>query len=150
MPSQVDISEWEHFKDLEIPNIDAEVEVLIGNNVPDVYSPLEVRTGPRGSPHAVRSVIGWIFWNVIRDDRSESGDHRVHSVAAEEVQHLEELVKASMNLDFSERNLDTKKEPSQEDKLFSQSTARSGAAAASGSQLARRRFEAEMEDQIVG
>lgn len=118
-PTQADISEWEHLHDLEVLEIDAQVEVLIGNNVPDVYAPLEVRTGPRGSPHAIKSVMGWIFWNVIRD-RHVSCGQMVHQVAAEEVQRLEELVKLSMNLDFPERCIDTKNGPSFEDKLFTQ------------------------------
>jgi hypothetical protein len=40
---------------------------MIGNNVPDAYTPFELATGPSGSPHATKTRLGWIIWNVLRD-----------------------------------------------------------------------------------
>lgn len=37
---------WTHLSDIEIPNIDAEIGNMIGNSIPDAYTPIEVRLDP--------------------------------------------------------------------------------------------------------
>ena len=66
IPGQGDIQGWSHLQDLELPSITAEIGLLIGNNVPDAYAPLETRVGGTNSPHATKSRLGWIIWNLIR------------------------------------------------------------------------------------
>ena len=61
LPQTKKVAKWEHLQDLSVSTLDSDVSILIGNNVPDAYTPLEVRTGCPGSPHATRSVLGWIF-----------------------------------------------------------------------------------------
>ena len=46
IPTHDNVSHWKHLKDVHMPQINAGIDLLIGNNVPDAYSPLEVRTGP--------------------------------------------------------------------------------------------------------
>ena len=68
IPTNDDISNWSYLSDVSLPQINADYSdyvsdaysLLIGNNVPDAYSPIEVRSGPRGSPHATRTLIGWV------------------------------------------------------------------------------------------
>jgi hypothetical protein len=38
--------------------------------MPDAYTPFELATGPSGSPHATKTRLGWIIWNVLRDRTS--------------------------------------------------------------------------------
>ena len=71
IPVSEDISRWEHLKGVVLPTVDAKIGLLLGNNIPDAYTPLEVKTGPRGSPHAARTLLGWIAWNVIRNTDPE-------------------------------------------------------------------------------
>ncbi|XP_071094630.1 uncharacterized protein [Haliotis cracherodii] len=125
IPKSLDASHWPHLSDIKVPEIDAKVELLIGANVPDAYSPIEIRTGPQGSPHASRTQLGWVLWNVMRIQRTEEGSSfpsmRTEIALikkAEEVNDLDMMVKESMNFDFQERNIDDKKEMSQEDKVF--------------------------------
>lgn len=66
IPTQEDIAEWPHLQDVELPQMDSPIDLLIGSNVADAYSPFEVRTGPQGSPHATLTRIGLILWNVVR------------------------------------------------------------------------------------
>jgi hypothetical protein len=105
-----------------LPEVDAEIGLLLGNNVPDAYVPLEVRTGPRGSPHASRTLLGWIPWNVIRD--GSRGNYSVNEVQVKAIQlhhddkQLEQLYRMSISRDFPEHDNEEKKELSQEDKLF--------------------------------
>ena len=122
IPTYKDVSHWKHLRDVHLPHVDASVDLLIGNNVPDAYSPLEVRTGPRGSPHATKTALGWVAWNVVRS--SEKGlqfSANLVDVAArrhEEVKRLIMLVKDSINHDFPERTIDDKREWSENDRLF--------------------------------
>ncbi|XP_046560355.1 uncharacterized protein LOC124269381 [Haliotis rubra] len=124
IPTSFDASHWPHLADIRVPEIDAKVALLIGSNVPDGYYPLEIRTGPQGSPHASRTQLGWILWNVMRAQKLEEGNHfpsmktEIAFKNAEEISRLDKMVKESMNFDFPERNIDDKNEMSQEDKEF--------------------------------
>ena len=58
--NQNDLQIWPHLQDLNMPHIDEKkVMLLIGQDVPDVLVPIEVRSGPKGSPYATRSLLGW-------------------------------------------------------------------------------------------
>jgi len=46
IPTTKDISQWPHLEGIVLPEVDAEIGLLLGNNAPDVYSPIEVLTGP--------------------------------------------------------------------------------------------------------
>ena len=74
IPKTDDISKWDHLKDISLPEIDADIGLLIGNNVPDAYTPLDLKTGPSGTPHAARTKLGWVVWNVIREGEQTQCD----------------------------------------------------------------------------
>ncbi|XP_069109596.1 uncharacterized protein [Argopecten irradians] len=80
IPKHEEISKWSHLSDISIPNIDANIGIMLGNNVPDAYTPFEVLIGPSGSPHATRTRLGWIVWNIIRDDASQLDVNRAERV----------------------------------------------------------------------
>ncbi|XP_014672653.1 PREDICTED: uncharacterized protein LOC106813111 [Priapulus caudatus] len=127
IPTQVDIAHWPHLKGINLPEIQGEIGLLIGNNVPDAYTPLEIRTGPSGSPHATKTRLGWVVWNVVRGvDVTAVSEHpnrflvnRVEVIREmDEMKKLDHLVRSSINFDFPESITDDKKEDSQEDKRF--------------------------------
>jgi hypothetical protein len=122
IPTQEDLLEWSHLDGIALPQINAKIGLLIGNNVPDAYTPLETRTGPRGSPHAAKTLLGWIAWNVLRTRANEAISVNRAEVAAieyhEELYKLNDLYKRSVNLDFPEHVIYDRKEHSQEDKKF--------------------------------
>ena len=93
IPTQSDMDQWEHMKDVDIQKINADVGLLIGNNVPDAYSPIEIRTGPSQSPHATKSRLGWIPWNVVR--KSQSSHDKCYPVHRIDVtlENIEEDIK---------------------------------------------------------
>jgi hypothetical protein len=127
IPTQQDLQKWPHLQNIKLPQVEGNIGLLIGNNVPDAYAPLKVRTGPPGSPHAILSRIGWIIWNLIRVPEDESAGgipltmNRADVAAVEYLQEahkLEKLVRQAINHDFPESLIDDQKEPSQEDKQF--------------------------------
>ena len=85
-------------------------------------TPLELRTVPLSSPHAARSILGWIVWNVIRNNPSDDiNANRAEVLAildAAELQQLSKIYQRSVNLDFPETPTDEKKEYSVEDQRF--------------------------------
>lgn len=122
IPKQSEISRWSHLSDIKVPALDCEIGLMIGNNVADAYTPFELAIGPSGSPHATKTRLGWIVWNLVRN--INNGDfvaNRAHLMTvrqAEDHSRLEELLKHSINLDFPERIVDDKRENSLTDKKF--------------------------------
>jgi hypothetical protein len=78
---------WPHLVDLPLPPIDGNrVTVLLGADVFDLIVPLEVRTGPKGTPRAVRTALGWTATSHLPDHRLEGSDHtmKVHMTTPDE------------------------------------------------------------------
>ncbi|XP_028395694.1 uncharacterized protein LOC114519723 [Dendronephthya gigantea] len=59
--NQGDVKRWPHLTGIKIEEIDAEVGLLIGSDVPEVLQPLEVRKGNNGGPFATRTIFGWVL-----------------------------------------------------------------------------------------
>ena len=62
--NEEDVGRWEHLQGLDIPQLreGAKVEMLIGQDCPDILMPLEVRASGENTaqtPYAVRTVFGW-------------------------------------------------------------------------------------------
>ncbi|CAB4029064.1 Hypothetical predicted protein [Paramuricea clavata] len=78
---------WPHLVDLPLPPIDGNcVTVLLGADVFDLIVPLEVRTGPKAAPRAVRTALGWTATSHLPDHRLEGSDHtmKVHVTTPDE------------------------------------------------------------------
>ena len=122
IPTAEDICEWAHLDGVMLPQIEADIGLLIGNNVPDAYTPIELKTGPRGSPHAAKTLLGWVAWNIMRNKvLTNVHVHRADIIAIEDVEEkkmLNSLYHKSTNLDFPEHSIDDRKEHSQEDRKF--------------------------------
>ena len=92
---------------------------MIGNNVPDAYAPFELETGPSGSPHATRTRLGWILWNVLCDKYSlEVNRVYLQNEVADDKQL--NILMQSFNYDFPERLIEDKRNNSIEDNVFMQ------------------------------
>lgn len=71
IPKQEDVSKWQHLDGIVLPQLTSKIGLLLGNREAEAYTPLELRTGPPGSPHAIRTKLGWTLWNVVRDSTKE-------------------------------------------------------------------------------
>jgi hypothetical protein len=122
IPTSADISQWPHLGGVELPQIPADVGLLLGNNVADAYSPLELKVGPPGTPHAARTRLGWVAWNIVRSiGQKIHVSNRADVVAIERLEEsksLEKFYRKSVTLDFSERRADEVLEHSIEDRKF--------------------------------
>ncbi|XP_046556804.1 uncharacterized protein LOC124266040 [Haliotis rubra] len=125
IPQQDDVSKWPHLSDINLSKKKMEIQLLIGNNVPSAYTPQEVRTGPIHAPHATKTILGWVVWNLLRDSVTDVDSmqyaNRIEVAAVteeEEMKSINKMLKDSMNYDFPERTIDDRKEHSQEDLMF--------------------------------
>ncbi|XP_033101162.1 uncharacterized protein LOC117104423 [Anneissia japonica] len=127
IPRKKDIEEWPHMERVQLPDIDAEIGLLIGNDVAEAYTPLEIVTGPPGSPYASRTALGWIPWNVVRKGNGNEyktdsyPSNRAEVTAIEELEEIKKLnhaVTKAMQIDFPENGKNEKLEMSQDDRTF--------------------------------
>ena len=63
IPKQEEISAWPHLNSVEIPVINADVELLIETNVLKVMEPWEVVNSEGEGPCAGRTLLGWVLSN---------------------------------------------------------------------------------------
>ena len=54
----IDVGNYPHLKDLSFSN-SASLDILIGQDNPAALVPLEVRSGPKGTPFAIHTIMGW-------------------------------------------------------------------------------------------
>ncbi|XP_066270881.1 uncharacterized protein [Branchiostoma lanceolatum] len=106
--STEDLKAWPHLKDVDVPKIDANIGLLIGNTVPKAVEPWQVINSIDGGPYAIRTVLGW---SVNGPLRGASDDKNVNRIT------LEQQLTEYFNKYFSETRED-KKEMSVEDKKF--------------------------------
>lgn len=68
IPRHEDLLKWPHLKDVKIDEIDSEVDLLIGTNVPRALEPWEVIRSADGGPYAVKTMLGWTVNGPLRGD----------------------------------------------------------------------------------
>jgi hypothetical protein len=54
---QEDINRWPHLKGITIAQIDADIGLLVGSDVPEMLQPIEVRTRKNGGPFATKTLL---------------------------------------------------------------------------------------------
>ena len=82
---QSDVERWFYLKDIYLPCIDADIELLIGNDVPKALEHQEVQRSEvqRSGPYAVRTPLGWTINGPLgRPSKSSRTTNRIQSHAA--------------------------------------------------------------------
>ena len=51
IPKQQEIKKWSHLTGIDVPDIDSDIGIMIGNDVLDAYTAFELANGPSSSPH---------------------------------------------------------------------------------------------------
>ena len=59
IPRQSDVDRWPHLQGIAMPEIDAEVSLLIGNDVTKALQPTEIRGSDHEGPYAMKTALGW-------------------------------------------------------------------------------------------
>ena len=111
VPRQADVNRWSYLRGIHIPDIDSEVELLIGTNAPKASEPWQVVYSQENRPYTMKTLLGWAICHhtqyVSVNRCSVCGD-----------KGLERQVESYFRQDFNERTLDDKPEHSREDRTF--------------------------------
>ena len=122
--NQSDLKRWPYLKDVHLPSLDAEVELLVGNNCVEAFEPWEIINSEKGGPYAIRTAIGWSVNGVMKKpkDISDNGSVlvRVNRTSVILDSHLKQMMVNQFNYDFNERIVEDKPEKSREDQRFMQ------------------------------
>ncbi|XP_072037080.1 uncharacterized protein [Amphiura filiformis] len=111
-----DIKEFQHLKDVKLPTLhvedEAEVGLLIGNNVPKATEPWDVVHSENGGPYAYKTLLAWVVSGLNRPNRAVSANRII--VGGDIERRLVEMY----NHDYSETLAQEETEWSEEDKTF--------------------------------
>eukprot|EP00794_Sanderia_malayensis_P013533 gene13533-14941_t len=110
--NNLDLCNFPHLQEINLADIDADIGLLIGSNVPRALEPREVKSGKPGEPYATRTDLGW----VINGPLMRSGDsHHTANLIKTDVD-LSMQFKKYCELDFNDSSYNSKAVMSQEDK----------------------------------
>ncbi|XP_071948929.1 uncharacterized protein [Antedon mediterranea] len=97
-----DIKNWVHLEGVNIDTIDANVDLLIGGDLPELHQPYEVKPAMNGGPYATRTALGWVVNGPLTSTRCQV--QNCNFICAEP---LEEQFKQFCNIEFN--NIPTEK-----------------------------------------
>jgi hypothetical protein len=112
MACQQDIAKWEHLQGIKIPQIEAEIDLLIGSDVPEALQPEEVRKGRNGQPYATRTILGWVVNGPL--GREHHPNHIASAIKTDV--ELSQQFEGYCNREFNDSSYDGRTSMSQEDK----------------------------------
>lgn len=115
IPKPHHLKSWPYLAEVYLPEINADVGLLISANNPKTMEPWHVVNSQQNGPFAVKTVLGWMVCGAA--DNS-SVHYKVNQISLTEI---EQLLVQQYNTDFPEKHCDDKAEMSQEDKQFMQS-----------------------------
>ena len=66
-----EVSKWDHLKHLRIAEVNTEVELMLGSNVPQAMEPWEVINSRKDyEPYAIRTKLGWVIFGAVESNNS--------------------------------------------------------------------------------
>ncbi len=115
IPKPHHLKSWPYLAEVYLPEINADVGLLIGANNPKAMEPWHVINSQQNGPYAVKTMLGWLVCGAADNN---SVHYNINHISLTEI---EQLLVQQYNTDFPERHYDDKAEMSQEDKQFMQS-----------------------------
>ena len=113
--TQEDADLWPHLGRVYLPNVSAEISLLIASDIPKALDPLKVKHSEHGGPYASRTHIGWVINGPL--GRYHQGPHSTSFFVKADTE-LQQMVKNYYNLDFNESIADIRTELSQDERRF--------------------------------
>lgn len=97
--SQMDIEKWRYLSQVKIPDIDANVGLLIGSNAPEILEPKQVIPSQNGGPYATRTTLGWMVNGPL--GKSSNTKHHTANFAKADLQ-LNEQFQNYCDMEFND------------------------------------------------
>lgn len=114
--TQADLKKWPHLSRIQLKEINADIEILIGMDVPKAMEPWQVINSQGNGPYAVKTILGWVVNDPLNSDMDESGTSVSDNCIS--VDNLRDLLVRQYNQDFPEKEYEEKREMSREDGRF--------------------------------
>ena len=114
IPTASELKVWSHLRELETPEIDSEIGLMIGNNVPEAMEPWDVIHGNKGEPFAVKTKLGW----VVNGPMKHGNDSNIRFNRINVKEDVHEMFVRMYNDEFSDDNILEGKGMSQEDLVW--------------------------------
>ncbi|KAK0154050.1 hypothetical protein N1851_003872 [Merluccius polli] len=114
--TQADLEKWPHLSGIQLKEINADIEILIGMDVPKAMEPWQVINSQGNGPYAVKTILGWVVNGPLNPAMEESGTSV--SVNRISMENLRDLLVRQYNQDFPEKEYEEKREMSCEDRKF--------------------------------
>ncbi|KAK0150375.1 hypothetical protein N1851_008532 [Merluccius polli] len=119
IPTQESINKWKYLREVKIPQLDADIELLIGTNAANLMEPWKVINSRGNGPYAVRTPLGWVINGLMQETTCQmQGSHSCTVVNRISVANLNDLLIKQYHQDFPELAAEEKSEMSVEDKQF--------------------------------
>lgn len=78
VPTEMDVEQWPYLRDVKLPQIDADIGLLIGSNLPKALEPCMVINSEGSGPYTIKTALGWIVNGPFRKTSvSKVGKHIV-------------------------------------------------------------------------
>lgn len=115
-----DVSQWPYLDHIEIPEIDATVELLIGTNASKLLEPWEIVNSQGEGPFAVKILLGWVINGLGKDSKDNRNGIGYPSVSVNRlsVESLQLLLEKQYQSDFNEKIADDNEEMSRQEARF--------------------------------
>lgn len=103
---QKDTEKWPHLQEVKLPYIDADIGLLIGNDVHESFEPWEVIHSQNNGPYAVKTILGWTVNGPLKElgdsglEDSEQQQVTVNRISVQTVENL--LIQQYNDFDFRE------------------------------------------------
>lgn len=117
IPHQNDVDQWPYLRNVHLPEIDSEIELLIGSDVPKALEPLDVIRSVKDGPYAIKTMLGWTVNGSLGGKNDDTQEQSAISVNRISVVKLDELWEQQFRTNFPQSVRDDQ-EPSREDQQF--------------------------------
>lgn len=117
--TEADLKKWPYLSGIQLKEIEADIELLIGTDVPRAMEPWQIINSHDNRPYAVQTLLGWVVTGPLSVDSAAEHDGPI-AVSSNRISvvELKDLLIRQYNQDFSENMYEEKIEMSVEDKHF--------------------------------
>ena len=109
--TQHDLERWPYLNGIELHSINANIEILIGMNVPKAMQPWQVVNSQGNGPYAVKTLLGWVVNGPLNSCSAteETGSTSV-TVNRISMDNIKDLLINQYNNDFPEKDYEEKRD----------------------------------------
>lgn len=97
IPNQEDVNQWPYLREVKIPQLQAEIGLLIRNNVPKALEPWMIINSQGNGPYAVKNILGWTVNGLLRESTE-----KIIMINRISLVKLEDLLQQQMKYAFPE------------------------------------------------